>query len=205
MRARGEGPRVGVLAEHITDCDAIAVLVRRIYAGKQIGVDRKQLGIDRYGAHGASILRRKLRSQIKRMLKQGCSAFIIVHDLDRDEFGALNDEDALFRDLTGIVDLTDVDSHFVCICIPAEELEAWFWSDQAVLDKVAGDRTDKAHPNPRLIRDPKGKLEELSQKNGKARHSPNANKDLAVDLDMDVCAQRCPEFATLREFVQSRL
>lgn len=184
---------VGVLAEDITDCDVVVALIRVIHKDKKVGVKR-------YGANGAPALRKKLRSQIKRMLKQGCSAFIIMHDLDRGSTTKkLNDKALLMRELEQIVDSTGVDLRF--ICIPVEELEAWFWSDQAVLDKVAGDNTAKAHHHPHMIDDPKSKLERLSYKNGKAQHSSNQNKELVGILDINVCAQRCLEFAALRDFI----
>ena len=53
-----------------------------------------------------------------------------------------------------------------------------------------------------MIDDPKGKLKALSSKNGKTTYTTNDNKALAQILDMSLCAQRCLEFAELRDFVQ---
>lgn len=71
---------------------------------------------------------------MKLLAREGCAAVIVVHDLDRNPHnGELNDEPALRRALEEI----EVPSTLTrLICIPVEELEAWFWADPEVLALV---------------------------------------------------------------------
>jgi hypothetical protein len=190
---RRESKRVGVLAEDQSDCDAIGVIIRRL---------RSDLGVNAFGAKGAARLMRKTLPRINQWLQKGCVAFIIVHDLDRDKAtGALKDSNALIRELEAIEYPPGAERRL--ICVPVEELEAWFWSDQQVLDKVARGNPVKASRHPHKIVDPKGELIRLSRRNGKSQYSTNDNEQLANILDMKVCAECCPAFAELCHFVEA--
>lgn len=185
-------PRFGILAEDETDCEALAILVRRIAANAQVGIKTQSFG-------GCARLRIKAAPTLKRMLNEGCTAAILVHDLDLNpENNTLNDEVALRQKLEAI----EVPSGLArLVCIPVEELEAWFWSDPKVLALVGPGA--KAHPSPHLIRKPKEKLAALSRaQTGKARYATFQNKILAKELTLDLCADRCPAFRQLRDFVR---
>ncbi len=187
--------RFGVLAEDMTDCDAIGVLIVRI--AQQVRADPVSLSKD--AGKGCSRLRKAAEPKLKLMARDGCAAAVLVHDLDRDpNNGELNDEAALRRKLEAIAWPAQLRK---LICIPVEELEAWFWSDPAVLEEV-GRGNGKAHPSPHLIRQPKEKLIRLSiGANKKPRYSTNDNGELAKKLDLSLCAQRCASFRMLKEFV----
>jgi hypothetical protein len=187
-----------VLAEDVTDCDAIAVLLRRI-AQEDHDSD---VGVSQRKTSGCGHLRRKARAHLIN-LAQTCDATLIVHDLDLNAAtGQLNDVVALRAELEAIEFPDSVTHHHVCI--PVEELEAWFWSDQNVLDSICPDRSAKARNDPALIRKPKESLMRASRTaGGKPRFHTAMNKDLAAILNLDVCAARCPSFAGIREFVRS--
>ena len=88
------------------------------------------------------------------------------------------------------------------MCIPVEEIEAWFWADQRVVQRV-GRGEGKAHASPHQIRSPKEELMRLSATaGGKRRYSQNQNGELAELLDLEVCAARCPAFAELLAFIR---
>jgi hypothetical protein len=126
----------------------------------------------------------------------------IIHDLDRNPAnGSLNDEAKLRTNLEkSIAKFDKIEKH---ICIPIEELEAWFWSDPEVIKYIGGAKA-KAHPNPQSITKPKEKLIELSRgENRKPRYSTNDNVKLAEMLDLDLCSQSCSSFRKLREFLDS--
>jgi hypothetical protein len=190
--------KIGVLAEDDTDCEAIAVLARRIAAE----ADGIRLAIRSYPAKGSAKLRNKAELKMISMAEDGCSAAVIVHDLDRTN-GALNDERALRAELSRVVVPRGLSR---LICIPVEELEAWFWSDQRVIQEV-GRNKGKDSVSPHLIRKPKEELIDLSRRahNGKARYSTNQNPRLAELLNLDICAERCPAFRDLRQFVRDLL
>jgi Domain of unknown function (DUF4276) len=136
------------------------------------------------------------------MAEEGCNAFIIVHDLDRNpKNNSLNDEKKLLKDLElNCSNLTGIKKY---ICIPIEELEAWFWSDPEVV-KYVGRGKGKANPNPHLIIKPKEELIKLSiGENRKPRYSTNMNVELAQRLNLELCATRCPSFKNLLDFLQS--
>jgi hypothetical protein len=61
------GIRFGLLAEDKTDCDAVAVLVRRI-AG---GVTSERVGIDKHATGGCAELRKKARAKMAQMAGEG--------------------------------------------------------------------------------------------------------------------------------------
>lgn len=184
---------IAVIAEDDTDCSTVRKIIHRV-----LGED---IGIKKWASKGSSTLKRKLTAKLKAMSRDGCDAFIIVHDLDRNPYnGSLNDENQLRSVLeqasSSISDLKH-------ICIPIEELEAWFWSDPNVVQHV-GKGKGKAHPNPHLVVKPKEKLMELSiGKNRKPRYSTNMNEELAEILDLEICSKRCPSFKDLLNFLDA--
>jgi Domain of unknown function (DUF4276) len=183
---------IALIAEDDTDCKAVRKIIHRV-----LGND---IGTKNWASKGCSTLKRKLPSKLKAMSNDGCTAFIIIHDLDRSpQNGNLNDEAELRQVLEkASSELSSVKKH---ICIPAEELEAWFWSDPNVIKHI-GRGKGKAHPNPHLVVKPKEKLIELSAgENRKPRYSTNMNVELAEILDLDICSKYCPSFQELIRFL----
>jgi Domain of unknown function (DUF4276) len=134
------------------------------------------------------------------MAKAGCNAFIIIHDLDRNpENNSLNDESKLRAKLESSSSV--VTNKY--ICIPIEEMEAWFWSDPEVI-KYIGKGKGSAKSSPHMISQPKEKLIELSKgENRKPRYSTNMNVELAEMFDLEICADRCSSFKDLVAFLKS--
>ncbi|WP_441288206.1 DUF4276 family protein [Sorangium sp. KYC3313] len=184
----------GILAEDQTDCDAIGVLVRRI-AGE---IFNAQVSIRRRSGKGCAKVRKKAEAWMKELAREDCQAVILVHDLDRSPTNVLNDEEALRQRLAQIDVPEGVER---LICIPIEELEAWFWSDPEVV-RIVGRGTGNAHPEPHRIAKPKELLMKLSASaNKKPRYFTGDNVDLAEKLNIDLCARRCAAFLHLRNFV----
>jgi Domain of unknown function (DUF4276) len=89
------------------------------------------------------------------------------------------------------------------ICIPVEELEAWFWSDPDVV-RYVGQGKGEAKVNPHLIIKPKEELIKLSLgANKRPRYSTNMNVELAEILNLELCATRCPSFKNLLNFLKT--
>jgi hypothetical protein len=190
------GLSIGVLAEDETDCDTIDVLVRRTLKD----VFAAPVKIKKHWGKGCARLRRMAAAKMNAMAHDGCQAAILVHDLDRDcNNNMLNDEATLRAELSQI----DVPSGLErLICIPVEELEAWFWCDPVIVQAV-GRGTGKADPSPHLISKPKEKLQKLSRgANKRPRYSTNDNSELAKGLNLALCAQRCPAFREMADFVR---
>ena len=187
--------RLGILAEDETDCQTIAVLARRLL-GERTGVSRRC-------SRGCANLPRKAGTWMKQLAEDGCAAIILVHDLDRNaENQQLNDEAQLRERLERLPTPLDTIRH---ICIPIEELEAWFWSDPGVLDRIApGIGQGRARNAPDTIQRPKEKLWHLSASaHRNSRYTTQLNPELARILDLDLCARRCPAFSYLRQFLLS--
>lgn len=184
--------KIGVLGEDATDCSALRVILKRILPNV-VGVKTKAPP-----SGGCSALRRKAASYMQELRDSGCSAIVLVHDLDQDpeNFQHKNVHEVRAQ-LQRIPVPKGID---YLICIPMEELEAWFWADQATLDRIAKGH-GRASAAPHTIRDPKGELRRLSAKaHGKPIYSTNMNEKLAQDLDLVECAKRCEAFRDLRAF-----
>jgi Domain of unknown function (DUF4276) len=193
------GVRFGLLAEDKTDCDAVAVLVRRI-AG---GVTSERVGIDKHATGGCAELRKRAKAKMAQMAGEGCHAAIVVHDLDLNPSNNELNSDEVLRERLEAIEVPPGLARL--ICIPVEELEAWFWSDPVVVQSV-GRGKGKDHPSPHLIKKPKEQLQRLSAAaNGKPRYSTNNNEALAERLDLAICARRCPSFRSLQDFVRAVL
>ena len=179
---------IALIAEDETDCDAVRVIARRV-------LNNQSLRIKPWAAKGCGNLKKDLPAKLKAMSNQGCDAFIIIQDLDRNDEAQLRI--TLEKASSGV---KGVNKH---ICIPIEELEAWFWADPEVVKSV-GRGKGNAERNPDLISSPKEKLIKLSAgENRKPRYSTNENVKLAERLNLELCAERCPSFKNLIEFLRS--
>lgn len=185
---------IGVLGEDETDVRTLRVLIQRLLRANVAVKPRSP------PRGGCAALRRVAAAYMRELSQCGCTALVFVHDLDRNpNNGELNDEAALRTRLEAIAVPVGIAR---LICIPVEELEAWFWSDQGVLDRI-GKGAGHAMPSPHALKQPKEALIRLSRRaHGKAVYSPNMNPELAEDLDLETCAARCPAFRELRSFVQ---
>ena len=184
--AVGPSP-IGVIAEDDTDCDVVSVLVRRI-----LPPPLARLRVMRRRAEGCASLRRKAKAWMRDLAASGCTSVVLLHDCDKNDESTLRSALARIETPSSIARL---------ICIPVEELEAWFWSDPVVVTEV-GRGTGKVVPEPHRLKDPKEALIRLSRDEGrKPLYSVNDNKELAELLDLDLCERRCPAFRDLRQFV----
>lgn len=192
--ATGNRPAIGVMAEDQSDCDTLSVLIRRLVS--------RQVKIHAYAENGCAHLRRKAQAWMADAARKGWQAAIVVHDLDRNSAnGSLNDEQALRTRLQAIPVPPALSP---LICIPVEELEAWFWADPDVLAEVARRPVERlAMASPHRKDRPKEALIRLSIDAGrKPRYTTADNPRLAQRLNLELCAQRCPSFASLQQFVQ---
>jgi len=191
--------RIGVLAEAETDCLAVVEIIRRIADASNL----PRPSIRTYAAKGCAMLRRKAAEQMRLMVYAGYTVSVLIHDLDLNpENNQLNDERTLRSQLEDI----EVPAGMTrLVCIPVEELEAWFWADDALLKWIAGkDQRVNAPLHPHTIRKPKEKLQSLAKRGGKPIDT-NTNRLLAQKLDLNACESRCPSFHQLAHFIRSVL
>lgn len=185
---------IALLAEDETDCNAVRKIGQRVLG--------QRIGTKKWASKGSSILKRKLESQLKALSRKGCNAFIIIHDLDRNaQNNSLNDEMKLRQTLEKLSSYVPESTKH--ICIPVEELEAWFWSDPDIV-KYVGKGKGNANSSPHLISKPKEALIRLSYgENRKPRYSTNMNVELAEMLNLELCSARCSSFKDLLYFLHS--
>ncbi len=186
--------KIAIIAEDDTDCDAIRKIVHRVLD--------ENISTKKWASKGCGILKRKLPAKIKVLSQEGCNAFVILHDLDRNpQNNSLNNESELRKTLEkSISSFQGINKH---ICIPIEELEAWFWADPEVIKSI-GRGKGQAKANPHTISKPKEELLKLSNsENRKPRYSTNMNAELAAMLNLEICADRCPSFKELHNFLDS--
>jgi Domain of unknown function (DUF4276) len=186
--------RIALIAEDDTDCDVIRTIVHHVLG--------KDVSTKKWSSKGCSTLRQKLAAQLSTLSKAGCNVFVVVHDLDRNpENGTLNDEAQLRKILEKLA--SDIEQSARHICIPIEELEAWFWADPKVIKCINKDK-GKASANPQSLVRPKEALIKLSRdEKRRPRYSTNMNAELAKELDLELCAQRCESFRGLKQFLES--
>lgn len=188
---------IGVLAEDDNDCEVIRVLIRRIFEAR--GVKSGAWSLQKRAGKGCSKLKRKSARWLVELAGTGCTAAVIVHDLDRNpDNGSLNDEAVLARELAAIPVPRGLAR---LVCIPVEEIEAWFFSSEKVLERACG-KPQKASPSPHSIPKPKETLIRMSRgANKKPRYSENENHRLAEVLELSECKKKCRAFSELYDFV----
>jgi hypothetical protein len=131
----------------------------------------------------------------------GCSHIAIVHDLDRARTRlCLNDAQALKERLSAIA----VPNGVKCfVCIPTEEIEAWFWADEQIVKSVGRGR-GSAPASPERLPKPKEAFIRLSRDaGGKPLYSKNDLPKLARKLNLAICEQRCPSFRRFADFLRA--
>lgn len=190
---------LGVLAEDNNDREVIHVLVRRIF--EERGVKPGAWCLKKRAANGCANLRIKAKPWLGELAAIGCKAVVFIHDLDLDpNNGSLNDEVRLRQKLEAIPAPRGLER---LVCIPVEEIEAWFFSSAKALTRACG-TPQKARMSPHLIKQPKETLRKLSRDAGnKPRYSENENYKLAEVLELAECRKKCPAFDGLYSFVDA--
>lgn len=189
---------IGIMGEDETNVLTLRVILRRMIP-REVAIEKRH---PPRGRGGCAALRKTAKTYMKDLQASGCTAIILLHDLDlSSENNELNDEGRLRARLDAIPVPSGIER---LICIPVEELKAWFWADQDVLDRVGPG--GKASASPHLIKQPKEKLRDLSWRaHRKYSYATTQNPELAEILDLELCARRCPSFAGLRAFVAARV
>lgn len=139
----------------------------------------------------------KLDSYAKTLEIKKCTVLIVLHDKDR------NDPDNLRGSLRS--KLRDCKIANQLICIPIEELEAWFLSDMRAVRIVFTLKSEpKAIASPELVVSPKEELKRIVKRVSDKRKISIAtlmNKRLAEEVNIDLVNRKCPSFRDFNNFV----
>ncbi len=181
--------RVGIIAEDESDVDSARVLIHRITGNDRVAV-RKFVG------KGCGKIKRKCNAWASTLKTKGCRCLIIIHDLDR------KDLDVLRQNIEASISPSPIEPYL--ICIPVEEMEAWWLSDpKAIQEALKLNRTPKIKGNPEQITSPKEHIgilvRQCSQKT-KVYLNTKHNAKIAEHLSI-AKAKKCNSFVSFYNFV----
>jgi hypothetical protein len=181
---------IGIIAEDNSDFETAKILIKRI-------LNRDNLSFKKAIGNGCGKLRRKALDYAIDLKNRGCDMLILIHDLDR------NIHLKLIRDLQKKIEDAPIDKKFVCI--PIEELEAWFLGDaEGIKDIFNLKRKPRFNGLPETINSPKETLGEqiyLCSNKSTIFLNTKHNQKIAERICIDTVKQRCPSFDLLHSFV----
>ena len=181
---------IGIIAEDNSDFETARVLIKRI-------LNKDNLSFKKSVGNGCGKLRRKALDYAVDLKKRGCDMLILFHDLDRNIHRELSEE--LQRKLEN----APINKKFVCI--PIEELEAWFIGDPDAVKRTFNlSRKPKFNGCPEMINSPKETLgKQIYFCSGKSTIYLNTkhNLKIAEHICINTVKQRCPSFELLHSFI----
>ena len=184
---------IGIIAEDDSDFESIKILTQRI-------ANKENLTFKKFTSNGCGKLRRKCRDYAINLKTKGCNMLLVVHDLDR------NKHSALLNDLKNKLNPTPIGNYL--ICIPVEELEAWFLSDARTLKNIYSFSAEpKIKGGPETIASPKeelGKIVEKSSNKQKVYLNTKHNSVIAEKINIDLINLKCPSFKPFYDFVSGQ-
>jgi hypothetical protein len=185
---------IGIIAEDDCDVACIRIFIHRIKSNERIGVKK-------FVGKGCGKIKRKANAWTNQLKTKGCKKLILVHDLDRNNLNELKNK---INEAISPCPIKDY-----CICIPIEEMEAWFLSDTEAIQKSLNlPKKPSIRGNPENILSPKEKLGELVQrvsKNEKIYLNTKHNELIAKELSLNTVKDRCPSFKELYDFVEDKI
>lgn len=182
---------IGVIAEDNSDVDCIKHLVRKIRSDSNFGFKK-------FVGQGCGKISRKANAWAKVLKTQGCSSLILIHDLDR------NSKIDLMGKLQSAINPSPIDNHL--ICIPVEEMEAWFLSDEDAFKSVFS-ITKKCNlpKKPESVQSPKEYIGDIVRKmtDSKVDYlNTKHNEKISEVISVDKIAEKCESFNELMQFVK---
>jgi hypothetical protein len=181
---------IGIIAEDNSDFESSKILIKRIIKKENIRF-KKAIG------NGCGKIRRKANDYSSDLQKRGCNLLILLHDLDR--FNLLD----LKKELEEKLETAPIDNYFVCI--PIEELEAWFLSDpNGIKHALNLKRAPNIKGLPEHILSPKEKLEELvsiCSNKEKIYLNTKHNELIASKISIDKAKEKCISFKQFHDFL----
>jgi hypothetical protein len=182
---------IGLIVEDDSDFDSLKKIISRI-AEKNNITFKKLIG------KGCGRLKRKADCYATNLYKKGCNMIILVHDLDRNNYGVLH------KDLSDLI--VDSPANFNFVCIPKEEIEGWFLSDPTGIKNTLGlKRIPNIRGIPENIPSPKEKLRDyvyLCSDKTMVYLNTAHNSKLADKISIAEMKRKCQSFRTLYDFIK---
>lgn len=183
-------PRIGIIAEDYSDVGSVKILIHRISGNSRIGT-KKFIG------RGCGKIKRKCNAWAYQLKLKGCSALIVIHDLDNNAIANL------YKNIETSLSPCPIEKHL--ICIPVQELEAWLLSDpDAIKRAMKLKKAPKVKGIPEGINSPKEYLGSIILKASdgeKIYMNTVHNESIATALSISK-ALHCPSFKPFHHFVK---
>lgn len=181
---------IGLIVEDNSDFESLSILIKRLTKKDNLKF-RKAIG------NGCGKLRRKALMYADNLAKKGCNMVIIVHDLDRNSYAEL------YNELSN--KMLESSAKFNFVCIPVEEIEAWFLSDLGAIKTTFNlMRLPRISGAPETITSPKEKIGELVRSNSnntKLYLNTKHNAKLSESISIERLISKCDSFRKLNDFV----
>lgn len=181
--------RIGVIAEDNSDIGVLSILFSKIAPSKKFIV-RKFVG------HGCGRIASKCHNWARNLKIQGCTALVLVHDLDTRIFAKLH------KELSGALSPSPIAKNVVVI--PVRELEAWLLSDCSAIQNALNLKSRPTRiSHPEALLDPKRELREIVyRRSDKTKRfiSTVHNQAIARELHLTE-VRRCSSFKPLDDFI----
>jgi len=179
----------GIIGEDRSDVATLKVLVKRLAGNPRLTVKTKG-----YGGSGEMLC--KGARQLALFKSQKLDRFIVCHDADGPD-----PEPKRQLVMQRIVRPSGLKKG-CCVVVPVQELEAWILADIECVANVISSWRPQAVDNPEGIPSPKEYVEKLSHDSKRRPRYIHAvhNEKMALHLDLDKVAAKCPAFQELVSF-----
>ena len=180
---------IGVIAEEENDFEVLAAFTSKL-------INPRRYAFKPLYGHGCGKLRRKCAAWATNLVRRGCKALIVLHDLDDRNEQTLRQE--LASELGGSGCSNQV------ILIPIYEIEAWLLSDPIAI-KIAFrmKMIPKTPGNPEHICHPKEHLRNIVWKNCKKRYLNTIHNEKIAQAARIHLVEICSSFRQYPEFLRS--
>ena len=180
--------KIGLIAEDQSDIDVIKMLGRKL-AGRSLPTAQ-------FVGKGCGPIKRKTRGWCQNFHLKGCTAVLLVHDLDR------NDQVQLRKVLEQVV--SESTTLRQAVAIPVEELEAWLLSDcEAIASALKLAKPLKTVTHPEQISSPKEYIRNCVYRasNKKVQYVNSVHNALIAErIDVNLIQKKCPSFEPFAAF-----